>query len=181
MFIWQCTQLSFFSNLSFQICFMASILWLLSDYPNSPWLQVQTMTESIVNVFHDGSVLGATREHGVALVKFSFLIQMTLTEHPRHASHIALCFLCGFLWGDQHSSRWRRELPNARKFQKNASAVELTPEGGLLDEVQSGRALRTLRKCMNQDSKIWNIENSRIRSFIMLIFIVKDGDVSVLD
>lgn len=31
-----------------------------------------------------------------------------------------------------------KELPNARKFQKNASAVELTPEGGLVEEVRSG-------------------------------------------
>lgn len=50
-----------------------------------------------------------------------------------------------------------------------------------MEEASQGRALRTLRKCMNQDSKIWNIENSRIRSFIMLIFIVKDGDVSALN
>lgn len=66
-------------------------------------------------------------------------------------------------------------------FRKMLLLWNLLLKGDWWMRSSQGQALRTLRKCMNQDSKIWNIENSRIRSFIMLIFIVKDGDVSALN
>ena len=95
--IWRCKQLSLFSPLSFQISFMDSILELLLDYLDIGLLQMQVTAVSILNVLHSCWGLGFTQEHGVALVKFSFLIQMTLTEHLLRASRITLWFYVGSL------------------------------------------------------------------------------------
>lgn len=91
------------------------------------------------------------------------------------AVYVGSCEATSIALGEGQSSL----MPGS--FRKVLLLWNLLLKGDWWMRSSQGRALRTLRKCMNQDSKIWNIENSRIRSFVVLIFIVKDGDVSVLN
>lgn len=92
-----------------------------------------------MNVLHNCSVLGVTREDGVALVKFSFLTQMTLTEHHGMQATLLSAFYVGS-WEANNIALGYGELPNAQKFQKTACAVDITPHGGLVEDVQSGKS-----------------------------------------
>lgn len=48
-----------------------------------------------MNVLHSCSGFGVAHADGVALVKFGFLNQVTLTERPLRANHMALCSYVG--------------------------------------------------------------------------------------
>lgn len=91
------------------------------------------------------------------------------------AFYVGSCEATSIALGEEENSL----MPGS--FRKMLLLWNLLLKGDWWRRSGQGRALRTLRKYVNQESNIWNIENSRIRSFIMLIFIVKDGDVSALN
>lgn len=122
-----------------------------------------------MNVLHNCSVLGVTCEDGVALVKFSFLTQMTLTEHHGMQATLLSAFYVGS-WEASNIAWVMESSLMPRSFRKLLVLWTLLLTGDWWRMSSQERALRTLSKFMNQDYKTWNIENSRIKSSIMFCF-----------